>query len=178
MKKLMMFVVAMLAAASVKAAPYFYVPFVTPGSQLYLSQGALFTPSFGYSQTFTNAAIVYHPVSSGSIIPVEFQKYLPPESWSINFGGGYASATGNTVAGPGISLNLLDSVRSYATEILNASKNARLEALATQIAPGTGPMNITVGPQWATTMVSNGTALPIDKWTLKPYWFIGASYGF
>ena len=169
----------MLLAGSVKASPYFYVPFVTKDAQVNLSQGALFTPSqFNYSQTFTNMAIVYHPLSSGSIIPQTFQAYIPPESWSINFGGGYNAANGETLAGPGISINLLDSVRSEFSNLLNLSKNATLMAMGAQIAPGNGPLSINIGPQWAINMAQNGVVNPLNKWRLDPFWFIGASYSF
>src|SRR3974377_2060193 len=164
MKKLIIVVVSMLAVSLVNAYPYFYVYPVTKGSQAYISQGALFTPSFDLSQTaaFTNLAIVYHPITSGSIIPSELQPYIPPESWSINLGGSWG--TSQTMFGPGISINLLDSVRSYAVNLLRLSNSKFAQGLASQLSLGNGPVSLNVGPQWTFKAIDSGTWLPFNEW--------------
>lgn len=167
-----------LCQSAAAGNPYFRVPYVTPGAKVYLSQGILLTPRMAYSQAWTNVAAVYHPLSAGSIIPTDLQPYLPPEAWSVNLGAGYASADRSEAVGPGLSVNLLDSTRAYASTILGKSNNATLAAIAHQIAPGDGPLNITFGPQWATPLIRNGVVIPPNEWRLKPFWYGGASYGF
>jgi len=167
-------IVALMLLAVGANAKYFDSPF--QGGKWYVSDGALFTSHFSGAGNFTNAAPLYHPLSAGSIIPQEFQAYIPPESWSLNLGGGWNNANG--IGGTGASVNLLDSVRAYTSGLLALSSNADLQAAGKQIAPGDGPLNITVGPQWCLTLIQNGTIIPFNQWRVLPYWFVGASYGF
>lgn len=178
MKHWLLGVALICLCSTAKASPYFnYLG--EKNQPIYVSQGALFTTNnFSYQQAFTNVAVVYHPLSAGSIIPAELQAYLPPESWSINLGAGYASTNGSLAIGPGLSINLLDSVRAHATNLLNLSSNATVKAIAAQIAPGNGPLNITIGPQWEMQVTNYGTVLPFNQMRLVPRWFVGASFGF
>lgn len=173
MKKLIMLAL-MLMAGSVKASPYFYTPF-TKGYQFEISNGALFDSQFNPVMDFTNIPLVYHPISSGSILPAVVQPYLPPESWSVDLGGGYA---GNTAfGGIGLGINLLDSVRAYAAGLLALSSNASLNAAGRQIAPGNGPINIHVDYEPTAILFQNGQ-FARNPLKMTNHWFIGPSYAF
>lgn len=144
----------------------------TKGNPIYISQGvALMPTSLAYDRTFTNIAVLYHPLTAGSIIPTKFQPYLPPESWACTVGADYAPASaGGGGAGVGCGLNLLDSVRGFAAELLQESSNQALYNLGAQIAPGSGPANLFFSRQWDDTLTHPAK--------LAPRWFIGASFGF
>ena len=138
----------------------------TRGNPIYISQGVTFTPRMTYQQTFTNVAVIYHPLSAGSIIPVKLQPWLPLESWAITLGGGYAGA--NPAVGAGFGFNLLDSARAYASNLLRLSSNPTAQKFAAQITPGSGPANIYISRQ--ENIGWNGKFIPA--------WFFGASFGF
>ncbi len=143
----------------------------TKNAPVYLSQGSTFMPStLKYDRTFTNLAVAYHPLSAGSLIPPALQTYLPPESWACTIGGGYASADGSMSAGFGCGLNLLDSVRAWGSDLLALSTSETALAIADQIKPGHGPLNLYASRQWDDTLAR--------PWVFAPRWFFGASFGF
>lgn len=171
MKGLIAAVLLAATVGSASASPYLQW-IGTKGAPLYFSQGVDLMPtSLVYDRSTTNLAVLYHPLSAGSIIPVELQPYIPPESWAFTIGGSYGSASGGA---PGISLgfgiNLLDSVRAYGATILNDLPYPTAHAIATQIAPGTGPLNIFASRQWDDTLTHPGR--------FAPRWFFGASFSF
>lgn len=144
----------------------------TKNAPIYVSEGATFMPSsLAYDRAFTNIAFAYHPLSAGSIIPTKLQPWLPPESWACTLGGTYASRSGGGPgAGIGCGLNLLDSVRAWAAELLVLSSNATAAGIGQQIKPGQGPANLFVSRQWDDTFEHPGR--------FAPRWFFGASFGF
>jgi len=173
MKWLMAGLLLMLTGTA-KAAPYLYYP-LTPGYSYSVSNGALFDSHFNLVMDFTNYALVYHPLSSGSIIPVELQKWVPPESWSIDLGGGWSG--GVALGGVGFGLNLLDSVRGWASNLLALSSNASLNAAGKQIAPGNGPLNLHVTWEPTAEVFVNGQFAK-NPMKLTNHWFLGPSYSF
>lgn len=143
----------------------------TQGAPVYVSQGAIFhTNDLSYDTTFTNVAAAYHPLSAGSIIPQKLQPFIPPESWACTIGGGYAASKGGGRVGSGCGLNLLDSVRGWASELLLLSDSARLQDIGEQVAPGKGPFNLFTSYQW--------TDDEVHPLKFSPRWFFGAAYGF
>lgn len=169
----------LLAVLLFPAAAFASNPYIqglwTRENPIYFAQGVTAMPStLSYDRTFTNIAILYHPLSAGSLIPERFQAYLPPESWACTIGGSYAPAanTGSlgVGAGFGCGVNLLDSVRGWAANLLQATGNDTLHNLGTQIAPGPGPANLFVSRQWDDTLAHPGI--------FAPRWFFGAGFEF
>ena len=153
------------------AAPYVQGLW-TKNAPVYISQDVVLMPtSLAYDRTFTNIAVVYHPLSSGSMIPVAWRQYLPPESWACTVGAGYGAGSGaGTDGGFGCGLNLLDSVRGWASNLLSLSSNATLNAIGDQIKPGVGPLNLFAARQYDDSQVHPGR--------FAPRWAFGASFGF
>ena len=158
----------MLAAGTAGAEPYIQGVW-SDGHPVYLSEGATFTPtSMKYDRTFTNVAVLYHPLSAGSIIPEKLRPFIPPESWACTVGGGYWAEDGNAGVGVGCGINLLDSVRAWGSEILSMSHNATLYAIGRQIAPGSGPLNLYVSRQENINIGGK----------FVPRWFLGGAFYF
>lgn len=141
----------------------------TKGNPVYIGQGATFTPKLQYDQMFTNLAWLYHPLSAGSLteyLPDAVRPFVPPESWACTIGGAYAG--GNAGIETGCGVNLLDSVRGWASSALQRSNSGSLAAFGKQIAPGNGPVNL-----FASRVESirvGGKAVP--------RWLFQASFGF
>lgn len=175
MKKLLVLAIAMIVCSVANAAPYLYLYPVTKGSSFNTSMGALFDSRFSNAGVFTNMAFLYHPLSSGSIIPASLQPYIPPESWALNVGGGFSGGIGQFGFGPGF--NLLDSVRAWASNILKSSSNATLQVAGSQIAPGNGPLNLLVVYEPTERLIENGQ-FARNPLKFTNHWFIGPSYSF
>jgi hypothetical protein len=172
MKKLA--VLLLMLAGVVHANPYVYTPF-TKGYQYNLSEGALFDSHFSNPIAATDLAVFYHPLSSGSVLPSSWQEFIPPESWSINCGGG--AGNGISYAGCGPSINLLDSARAWTSNILMTSSNPNFQAAAAQIAPGVGPLSILVTYQPSSQLIVNGQ-FGKNPFKFTNHWFIGPKFSF
>lgn len=167
MKKIKLLSLLMLFSVAAKADPYIQSPLF--GGKVYFSQGATFTTAkLGYDQTFTNVAVLYHPLSAGSLIPEGLQAWLPPESWACTVGGGYLAEDGKGSIGSGCGVNLLDSVRGWGSRLLFLSNNGTIQAIGEQIRPKGGPVNLFAGRQ---ENISFGGKF-------VPRWFFGAAFGF
>lgn len=143
----------------------------TKKNPIYFTQGALFRPhDFSYDRTVTEVAVLYHPLSAGSIIPPQFQPWLPPESWACTIGGGYAPSSGGASAAFGCGFNLADSVRGWASNLLNLSANPTAQAAAAWIKPGDGRVNPFCSYQWADSQTYPGR--------FAPRYSIGLNLGF
>lgn len=174
MKKLLVVPLLLILAEVTKAAPYLYLP-TTQGYQWQVSEGVLFDAKMSAASEFTNVPIIYHPLSSGSIIPTEFQQYLPPESWSLDLGAGVNG--GNTRIGIGIGINLLDSVRAWGSNLLAMSSIPALNVIGKQIAPGVGPLNLHADYQPTVGIINSGV-IAVNQWKITNSWFFGPSYSF
>jgi hypothetical protein len=179
---------ALFIAAGVQAAtPYVYVPFTKTatypnGAPLPVSDGILWNPSFNQSVNFTNVAVVYHPVTSGSIVDSLFPTlapYIPAESWSLNLGVG--GGNGSYIGGPGFTLNLLDTVRQQLSTALASFSNPTIVGISKAIAPSattSGSLNLTVGPQWTAPLMVNGIVPPLNQLRITNHWYFGVGYAF
>src|SRR5258707_15260797 len=128
--------VALICFGSIaRAVPYF--DFIDPVHPQ-VSAGTIFDTHGKPVMGFTNVAIVYHPLSAGSLIPLSWQKIIPPESWTLlNFGaGGYG---GDGVGGVGAGV--------HATS--HAPTGGRPGALRLREAPAPRPARGALLRDWA-----------------------------
>ena len=152
--------------------PYLQTPFAGPGyGHFYTTQGAAFNTSLDYQNTQTSLAVLYHPLSAGSLIPDALQGWVPPEAWACTAGGNYAPGAGlprGAGLAVGCGVNLADSARSWLSTILLHASNPSVKKLGLAIAPREGQPTIYVQRQES---VQYG-----GKFT--PSWFFGLGFGF
>ena len=141
-----------------------------------VSAGAIFSSKGVSVSAFTNLALVYHNADAEhSLIPAELQAYIPPETWTL-LNVGFGGSGGNYVFGLGSSVNLAGTVQGYASSALLSSSNPKFRAFGSLIAPGASPVSINAGPQLFSTILSNGTILPVNHWHSERGWFVGGTY--
>jgi hypothetical protein len=124
------------------------------------------------SGAFGSLNVLWHPADAdNSLIPKNWQTFLPPEAWtllSVGYGDGFLGA--------GANINLGSTAQSYASQALQGSGNASLSSFGAAIKPGASGLAINAGPEWFCKVVSNSVLLPFDQWKGTPGWFIGGSY--
>lgn len=170
--------VAALVGLAVSAHAQYIQGLWTKGNPVYVTAGGTFTTdNLAGDAAVTTVALAYHPLSAGSLWdlpavaahePDWLKPILPRESWACSIGGAWNSSAKAGVFGCGI--NILDSVRQEASNLLALSNNDRLNALGKQIAPGNGPANIYVA-----RVEQNSADRPL---VFVPRWLFAASYGF
>lgn len=150
----------------------------TKTNPVYVTAGATFTTDkLQADATVTTVAVLYHPLSAGSLwdrpavadrIPAWLSPLLPRESWACSIGGAWNSSAKAGVVGCG--LNLLDTTRNWASRGLQSTGNESLVALGDQIAPGKGPVNL-----YISRVEQDSADRPL---VFVPRWMFAASYGF
>jgi len=185
MKKMILSVLMLAATVANAATPYVYIPFTVTqtypnGAPLPISTGLLYDSKFASNMSFTNAAVLYHPASSGSFIDRLFPtiaKYVPAESWAVNLG--FGGTGGNYVGGPGFSLNLLDTFRQELAAGLNATGNATAGSFASVLAPKpTDSVLMAFGPQWTAPLMNGGAIPPLNQLRVTNHWYFGLGWAF
>jgi hypothetical protein len=184
MRRWLMMLLTFITTGAWAATPYVYVPFTKTetypaGAPLPASTGLLYDSQFANTTSFTNFAAIYHPASSGSFIDRLFPvlaPYVPGESWSLNVGGG--GSAGNYIAGPGFSVNLLDTVRQELAVGLTHLNNPLSVTIANIIKPSGTGVNLVFGPQWTGPVVRGGIVPPLDQLRVTTHWYAGAGYNF
>ena len=175
--KFLALVVFLASPAMASGGPYVQGLW-TKSNPVYMTTGGTFTTDkLTADAVVTTVAVVYHPLSAGSLwytpwmaarTPEWVKPLLPRESWACSVGGSWNSSGKAGVIGCGV--NLLDSVRQYASTALRASGNDRLSAVGDQIAPGNGPVSL-----YASRVEQNSADRPL---VFVPRWMFAASYGF
>lgn len=164
-------------AAALAAGPYVQGLW-TKSNPVYVTAGATFTTDrLVADAAVTTVAFAYHPLSAGSLWdwpivadhePEWVKPLLPRESWACSIGGAWNSSAKAGVVGCGV--NLLDTVRNWASRGLQATGNERMTALGNQIAPGAGPVSL-----YVSRVEQNSADRPL---VFVPRWLFAASYGF
>lgn len=169
MKHWLLTIALICFVSTAKAVPYF--DFIDPVHPQ-VSAGTIFDTHGGPVIAFTNVAIIYHPLSAGSLIPLYWQTIIPPESWTLlNVGAG--GSGGNWVGAFGSSVNLVTPIQTWLYEGLYALGKA-----PSWLMPGAASFGISAGPEWSANVIVNGTVEPFNKWNLAPRWYAGAAYKF
>lgn len=175
-KSLLVAALALAAALPARAANPYVQGIWTKGNPIYTSAGAVFSTKMEYRAAVTSVAVVYHPLSAGSLWdtpwmverePEWAKPFLPRESWACDIGGAWSDHQGSGAVSCGI--NLLDTARGEAASLL--SKFEATDALASQIAPSPdAPADIFIGRAFL-----DDSARPL---VFRPGWKITASYKF
>lgn len=174
-----LYLLALLTFASTAQAQGPYVQGLwTKSNPVYITAGGTFTTDkLAPDAAVTTVAVLYHPLSAGSLwdwpavaarTPAWLSPLLPRESWACSIGGAWNSSAKAGVVGCG--LNLLDTARNWASRGLQATGNESLVALGDQIAPGKGPVSL-----YASRVEQNSADRPL---VFVPRWMFAASYGF
>ncbi len=147
-----------------------YIHFIGhSGDPIYTTSIAAFSPtSLKYQAAYESIAFLYHPLSAGSLtshLPASIQPFLPPESWACTIGFGGLQGTGinqpNARGALGCGLNLLDSVRGWASSLLSKSSNQTAKGIAAQIAPTAGgPLSLYASRLYTDTIERPGRFAP------------------
>jgi hypothetical protein len=182
MKKMMLaaLAVAALAVPSHAAGPYVQGLW-SKGNPVYTSAGVTFTTDkFVADKAITSVAVVYHPMSAGSLWDLPFiadrtpdwaKPLVPREAWACQVGGVLGKGAAGNLSGNGAvgcGINLLASARQEIAGLLG--RWDKTAALAAQIKPGDGPGDIFVGRLW-----QDDASRPL---VLVPRWEIAAAYRF
>lgn len=155
--------------------PYFTGPFSTPAN-IQVSAGGLFNSRIAPVSAFTNVALAHHTADAeNSLVPPEWQAWIPPESWTLlSLGAG--GANGDYNVGFGTHFNLANYLQAYTAEAL-MFMGPTGEKLGMAIAPRpSNALSLTAGPEWYTPAVQNGQVLKFNQLRVLPGWYIGASY--
>lgn len=178
-KRLASSVLLLLSVAPAALADGPYVQGLwTKRNPVYVTAGGTFTTNkLAGDAAVTTVAFAYHPLAAGSLWdltavadrePDWVKPLLPRESWACSIGGAWNSSAHAGVIGCGV--NLLDTVRQQAANLLALSSNEGLNALGKQLAPGSGPANLYVA-----RVEQNSADRPL---VFVPRWMFAASYGF
>ncbi len=154
--------------------PYFTGPLSNPAN-IQISAGGLFNSRIAPVSAFTNVAIAYHQADpSNSLVPLEYQAWLPPESWGFALGAG--GANGDYNIGAGLHFNLANYVQAYAAEGLMLLGPIG-ERLGVAIAPNpNNALSVTAGPEWYVPAIQNGQVEKFNQLRILPGWYVGANY--